>query len=87
MARQTDPRLWIQQAGLLTSIPFVLLVGPVGGYYLGSLIDSQWQVGPWGVFVAVTIGLAASCRVTINLIRDAQNLEKRGKEPPKSVKH
>lgn len=83
MARQTDPRLWIQQAGLLTSIPFVLLVGPVGGYYLGTFIDGKWSVAPWGTAGAVALGLASSFRVTIDLIRQAQDLQRRAEQDSK----
>jgi len=60
-----------KQAGLLTAIPFVLLVGPLLGYYLGTAVD--WRMGwaPWGVGIGIALGLLASARVTIDMIRQA----------------
>lgn len=65
---------WIKQAGLLTAIPFVLLVGPVGGYYLGLALDARWSYAPWGMGMGIALGLLSSARVTIQLIRQAQGL-------------
>lgn len=67
----------IQQAGLLTAVPIVLLVGPTIGYYVGTAIDRRWDTAPWGVGVGIVLGLVASGRVTIQLIREAAALNKR----------
>ena len=66
-----------QQAGLLTAIPCVLLVGPALGYYLGTAVDHRWPSSPWGVGLGLVVGLLASGRVTAQLIRQAQELGKR----------
>ena len=63
---------WIRQAGLLTAIPMVLLVGPVAGYYLGTLLDRRWSWAPVGMIGGIVLGLAASARVTAELIQQAQ---------------
>lgn len=68
-------RLGLQQAGLLTAIPFVLLVGPALGYYLGTAVDRRWSHGPWGMAGGIVLGLVASARVTIQMIRQSQNLD------------
>jgi F0F1-type ATP synthase assembly protein I len=60
----------------LTSIPFVLLVGPAIGYYLGTAADRRWSCGPWGMYAGILAGLAASARVTVQLIRQAQALNR-----------
>jgi F0F1-type ATP synthase assembly protein I len=67
----------VQQAGLLTAIPCVLFVGPVLGYLLGTAVDRRWPFAPWGLGVGIILGLAASGRVTAQLIRQAQELGKR----------
>lgn len=69
-----EPRTWLQQAGLLTAIPTVLLVGPVGGYYLGAALDRHWPFAPWGMAIGIALGFASSARVTIQLIRQAKDL-------------
>ena len=74
VTRRSGPPNWVQQAGLLTSIPFVLLVGPAVGYYLGTAIDRRWSFQPWGTAIGLILGLGASARVTIDLIRQANQL-------------
>lgn len=64
----------MKQAGLLTAIPFVLLVGPALGYYLGTLLEARFSLAPWGMGAGIVLGLLASARVTIQLIREAQQL-------------
>ena len=49
----------------------VLLVGPALGYYLGNAGDQRWRVAPWGMLVGIVLGLIASLRVTIQLIRQS----------------
>ena len=63
----------VRQAGLLTTIPVVLLVGPALGYYVGTWADRRWSSGPWGMGVGIVVGLLASARVTVDLIQQARN--------------
>ena len=63
---------WIKQAGLLTAIPMVLLVGPAAGYYLGTRLDRWWSWSPAGMIGGILLGLAASAKVTIELIQQSQ---------------
>ena len=76
MRPRFDPRL-VHQAGLLTAIPLVLLVGPTLGYYLGSGLDRRWSLSPWGVTGGVILGLLASVRSTIQLIKQAEELNRK----------
>ena len=70
--------MWIRQAGLLTAIPFVLLVGPALGYYLGTALERRWALAPWGMVGGTALGLVSSARVTFQLINQAQDLSKHG---------
>ena len=63
-----------KQAGLLTSIPFVLLVGPALGYFLGKALDARWSHAPWGVGLGLVLGFVASARLTTQLIQQARDL-------------
>jgi len=60
----------------LTAIPFVLLVGPVLGYYLGTAADRRWEAAPWGQGLGIVLGLLASARVTIQMIRQAKHVDR-----------
>jgi len=64
----------LKQVGLLTAIPFVLLVGPTVGYVLGAALEARWPIAPWGMGVGILFGLIASARVTVQFIRQAQQL-------------
>lgn len=64
----------LKQAGLLTAIPAVLLVGPAVGYYLGVALEARWPIAPWGMGLGILFGLLASARVTAQFIRQAQEL-------------
>ena len=66
----------LQQAGLLTAIPFVLLVGPALGYYLGTALDHRWSLAPWGLTGGIVLGLVASARVTIQMIQQSRMLDR-----------
>ncbi len=76
VTKRRDPSVWFRQAGLLTSIPCVLLVGPVLGYYLGDALDRRWPYPPWGLGLGILLGLAASGRVTMQLIHQAKLLHR-----------
>ena len=80
MVRRPDPSL--KQAGLLTAIPFVLLVGPAIGYYLGNALDHRWPYAPWGMTGGIVLGLLSSARVTAQLIRDAKSLNNNSNQEP-----
>ncbi len=81
--RSQSSSVWFQQAGLLTAIPIVLLVGPLIGYYLGTAAERRWPIAPWGVAAGITLGLLASANVTIDLIRQARNLTRDDNPPPR----
>ncbi len=74
MTERPKAQVWLAQAGLLTAIPFVLLVGPAIGYYLGSALDHRWSHAPWGMGSGIVLGLAASARLTFQLILQSQQL-------------
>lgn len=75
MGRRNDTPKLIKQVGLLTSIPMVLLVGPGLGYYAGSALDGRWGSAPWGMVAGIILGLAASARLVVQIIRQAYQLE------------
>lgn len=75
MAKRRESSCRLQQVGLLTAIPFVLLVGPALGYVLGTAIDRHWSSAPWGMTIGIVLGFAASVRTVIQLIQQSRTLE------------
>ena len=69
----------IRQAGIFMSIPMVLVGGPTLGFFIGRLIDSRLSTDPWGVLVAVGVGLVAGVFESIKLIRYVQRTLDGGK--------
>lgn len=61
----------LRQVGTLTTIPILLAAGPLVGFFVGRFLDRQCQTAPWGLIGAILLGLAASIRETIRLIRQA----------------
>ena len=76
MIKRPEPSSWLQQAGLLTAIPIVLLIGPALGYYLGTALERRWGLSPWGMVGGIVLGLAASLRVTFQLIRRSSDVDR-----------
>ena len=60
-----------RHVGLLTTIPVVLLSGPVVGYLIGDYLDKRWGTEPWLMIFFLIIGFIASVRQTIAVITRA----------------
>ena len=70
-----DTSIWLKTMTLATTIPMVLVVGPLLGYWLGAWSDRRWPaLAPWGSGVGVALGLAAGARQAWQLIREIQSL-------------
>ena len=80
VAERPKPHILLIQAGLLTAVPFVLLIGPVGGYYVGNAIDSRISSGPWGMILGIVAGFISSAKLTIQLIQQAREAGSRRNE-------
>ena len=61
--------LQIKQLAVLTTIPIILLVGPVVGYFAGAWLDRKFQIYPWLTVVFVTLGFLASGREVVRLLK------------------
>ena len=61
----------LRQLGLLTTIPVVLLSGPVIGYLVGDYLDKWFGTSPWLMVFFLVIGFIASIRQTLMIITKA----------------
>lgn len=65
-----DPRFkGLRSAGLLLSIPMLLIVSPLVGFFLGSWLDRRFGTSPWLVIVGLVLGFVAAGRETRNIYR------------------
>ena len=61
-------RAW--QIGILTTVPFILVAGPVVGYLAGNWIDQKYHFDPYGKLVLIVLGVGASVRQIVQIIKD-----------------
>lgn len=65
-----DPRQGgLRSAGLLLAIPTLLIVSPLVGFFLGSLLDRRLGIAPWLTIVGLVLGFAAGARETSRIYR------------------
>ena len=62
----------IRQVGILTTIPIILVTGPLTGYFAGSWLDEKTQREPWFTAVLVVLGSVASGMQVMRLIQMVQ---------------
>jgi len=68
---KSDAYLLIRQIGILTSVPFILVLGPVIGYFIGNWIDNKFDIHPYATFIMVVLGFVASIKETVRIIKEA----------------
>ena len=61
-----------RQIGLLSSIPFILALAPIVGYFLGKFLDQKFRTEPWLSIVLLVLGFVAGVRETIKIIKVSQ---------------
>ncbi len=61
-----------RQIGLLSSIPFILALAPIVGYFLGQYLDTKFRTGPWLSFILLILGFVAGVRETIHIVKLSQ---------------
>jgi F0F1-type ATP synthase assembly protein I len=61
-----------RQVGLLTSIPFILALAPIVGYFLGKFLDQKFRT-TWLSFVLMALGFVAGVRETIKIVKMSQS--------------
>jgi F0F1-type ATP synthase assembly protein I len=64
----------LRQAGLLTTIPFLLLASPLVGYGLGWLLD-RWLHTVFLTWVFLALGMVAGVREVVRILRKVQESE------------
>lgn len=60
---------YLRQVGLLSSIPILMVVGPLVGYFIGSWIDGWAGTDPWFKIILIVLGFVASGKEIYNIVR------------------
>lgn len=69
----------LRSASLLLSIPTLLIVSPMVGFFLGAALDRWLKTGPWCALVGLALGFVAGGRETYRIYRRYQDEEDRSK--------
>ena len=73
----------IREAGLLSTIPFLLAGGPVIGFFVGSFLDKRLGASPYLTIVFVVLGFVAGIREVYKVISLAMREERKREEERK----
>lgn len=77
--RQDGSKSALRSAGLLLSIPTLLIVSPLVGFFLGGALDRWLKTGPWCGLVGLALGFVAAGRETTKIYRRYVDEEDRSK--------
>ncbi len=71
MKSDKDRYAWARQAGLLSTIPFLMAVPPIAGLLIGRYLDKKLNLNPVFTIVFLLLGFAAGVREVVLVIRKA----------------
>ena len=64
-----------RQIGILTTIPILMAVGPILGYYIGDFLDKKLGTVPYLMVVFIFFGFVAAGKGVYNLIKRASQVK------------
>ena len=67
----------VRDIGVATTIPWLLAVGLIGGYFAGAWLEGRFGYEPWLSFGGLVLGGAASVRKMIMMLQDEQRRKSR----------
>ena len=59
----------LKTAGLLLAIPTLLIVSPLVGFFLGTLLERRFGKAPWFAITGLVLGFAAAAREITRIYR------------------
>ena len=71
MKTDKDRYAWARQAGLLSTIPFLMAVPPIAGLLIGRFLDKKLDVQPLFTIVFLLLGFAAGVREVALVLKKA----------------
>lgn len=85
MKPDKDRYPWARQAGLLSTIPFLMAVPPIAGLLFGRFLDKKLNVQPLFTIVFLLLGFAAGVREVALVLKKANapdDKDKRDRSAP-----
>ena len=70
-SRGDEAGRWMRPIGLLTTIPFLLMFGPLIGYFAGDWLDRKFDTEPYLMVLLIALGFVASGKEVWKLIQRA----------------
>ena len=71
MSSDKDRYTRVRQAGLLSTIPFLMAVPPIAGLLIGRYLDKKFNLQPLFTIVLLLLGFAAGVREVALVIKKA----------------
>jgi len=69
--KKADTYLLIKLGGMLFFIPFILVVGPMAGYFAGEYLEKTYSLPRYTTAVLITMGFIGGIRETFRIIKMA----------------
>ena len=69
--KSNDKYSTYRQIGILTTIPILMAVGPILGYYIGDFLDKKLDTTPYLMIVFIIFGFVAAGKGVYDLIKRA----------------
>jgi F0F1-type ATP synthase assembly protein I len=64
-----DKYWWVKQASVFTTIPMLLVAGPLIGYVIGNFLDKKLGTQPYLMAVFVILGFVVSGQQIYQMIK------------------
>ena len=77
MVEKKDAYSQLKQIGVLTTVPIILVAGPIVGYFIGDWVDRQFRFYPWGTILFLVLGFVASGREIFRLLKQLLKEDKK----------
>lgn len=57
------------------TLPFVLAIPPILGWYIGSWLDKYFGIAPYGMYILLVLGMIAGAREFYRIVRKYKDEE------------
>ena len=67
----------IKNIGFVSFIPFVMVAGPISGYFAGDFLQKKFNLPDYMVLIGIFFGFLASVLETIKIIKTLYRINKK----------